>query len=127
MSRPKSAKLLKLEGTYRKDRHSSRRESIVDEVILPDMPDFLEGEAKAEWDRCINLMADEGILHRLNRSLLVQYCVMWADLSLDTEKGAAFHTSFRMVANDLGFTPSGMLKFPKKPDDKKEENFTSGL
>jgi P27 family predicted phage terminase small subunit len=44
----------------------------------PEMPDFLEGEAKAEWERIVPELLELGLLARVDRAQLALYCMAWA-------------------------------------------------
>lgn len=44
----------------------------------PDVPDFLDGEARAEWNRTLAEHEGTGLLTRADRALLAAYCVMWS-------------------------------------------------
>ena len=45
----------------------------------PAMPRDLAGEARAEWKRTVALLEEMGVLHSVDRSLLVRYCHGWAE------------------------------------------------
>lgn len=45
---------------------------------LPDCPDFLDDEAKAEWFRVASILNQMGLLTRADRSALAAYCVAYS-------------------------------------------------
>lgn len=46
----------------------------------PDMPDDLEPEAQAEWQRVLPPLERMGHLAKIDRAVLVDYCLCWARL-----------------------------------------------
>lgn len=46
--------------------------------LEPDMPDWLDDEAQAEWHRVVAEMADLGWLARADRVQLTNHCVAWS-------------------------------------------------
>jgi len=44
---------------------------------IPTAPTELEGEAKAEWERIVPLLAEAGLLTRVDRGGLVMACQAW--------------------------------------------------
>jgi P27 family predicted phage terminase small subunit len=67
---------LKLRGTFRTDRRSVAEPEPT--VIIPDMPKFLKGEARREWNRITVLLAARHCLTEWDRSMLAAYCNEWA-------------------------------------------------
>ena len=49
------------------------------EVAAPSMPDDLDGEAAAEWERVVPEIEAMGLLATLDRGALIRYCRGWAD------------------------------------------------
>ena len=45
---------------------------------MPDCPDWLDAEAKAEWARITHLLQNMGILSQADRSALAAYCTAWS-------------------------------------------------
>jgi P27 family predicted phage terminase small subunit len=45
----------------------------------PAMPRDLSGEAREEWKRTVAVLEEMGVLHRVDRSLLLRYCRAWAE------------------------------------------------
>jgi len=46
---------------------------------IPEMPESLTGEAKAEWERITSVLGPLGILAPIDRGLLIGCCEFWAD------------------------------------------------
>lgn len=74
---PLPTKLKVLRGTFRASRGVTG-EAMPDEGE-PDMPPHLSAEAKAEWQRVCPILAALGLLNRLDRGVLAQYCEAWSD------------------------------------------------
>jgi phage terminase small subunit len=131
-ARRKPLKILDLSKSCRPSRHADRVPDLEpDQVKAPTPPDFIKGEALAEWDRVSELMAKEGTICELHRAALTQYCLMWGALaenchSNDSEPlSAAFHTAFRWASTELGITPASRSKVPTmKP--KQKSGFSHG-
>src|SRR5687768_3708732 len=45
---------------------------------VPDCPDWLDDEAKAEWARVIPELREMGLLSRADRPALAAYCTAWS-------------------------------------------------
>ena len=48
------------------------------EVAAPEMPDDLDGEAAAEWERIVPEIEAMGLIATLDRGVLIRYCRGWA-------------------------------------------------
>ena len=64
--------------------HARRRNKRKDtgkrvEVTAPRMPDNLDGEAAAEWERIVPEIEAMGLLAAVDRGVLVRYCRGWSD------------------------------------------------
>jgi len=66
---------LKLHGTYRDDRRYDDEPAPV--VKVPQMPNFLKGMARKEWQRVAPLLAAKKCLTEWDRSMLAAYCFEW--------------------------------------------------
>lgn len=58
--------------------------SLLDDVVrpdveIPDCPDHLEGEARAEWDRITPLLMNLGLISNIDRAALAGYCDTWGE------------------------------------------------
>lgn len=47
-------------------------------VAAPDMPDDMDGEAAAEWERVVPDIEAMGLIATLDRGILIRYCRAWA-------------------------------------------------
>lgn len=75
--RPRKPTHLKLlEGTFRPDRAPENEP--MPEAVAPDCPTWLHREAKREWKRIAPLLAELGLLTRIDRSALAAYCQLFA-------------------------------------------------
>ena len=105
----------------------------------PEMPDWLEGEAAAEWERVVPQLEALGLLAQIHRAVLVTYCTAWADyveLYQDvTETGWTVPTAdggrkrnpnaaslrdayerLRSAASEFGMTPSALVRLATPGD-----------
>jgi P27 family predicted phage terminase small subunit len=46
-------------------------------VVIPEPPELLKGEALEEWQRITLLLADVGLIARLDRTVIAGYCKAW--------------------------------------------------
>lgn len=72
--KPKPTALLKLQGTYREDRHGKRSEPQLPSII-PDAPAFLKGLALDEWHKITALLAEANCITQLDHAMLTAYCL----------------------------------------------------
>lgn len=80
---------------------------------VPEKPPWLQGEASAEWDRVIPILDAMGVLSRLDRSAVSDYCTVWGrlvwceqriqstDLLLKGQKGELVRNPLLSEANQL--------------------------
>ena len=80
------AAVLKLHGTYRKDRHSG----VELPPDAPSCPEWLDDEAKAEWDRVIGVLVERIGLASVDRAVLSAYCQSWS----------AYHSAVKWIAEN---------------------------
>ena len=73
--KPTSLKLI--QGTFRKDRVSVNEPR--PKTAIPPVPEHLSDEAKAEYARVSQDLAQLGLLSRIDRAALAAYCECWAD------------------------------------------------
>lgn len=74
--KPKTPEQRELHGS--KSRPSHEKDPPEYKPGLPDCPDFLDEEAKAEWERLAERLYDAGTLTHEARSTMVGYCVAWS-------------------------------------------------
>lgn len=76
--RPRKPTNIKLvEGNFRKDRAFENEPK--PEIEIPQVPPELSDEAKVEWGRVSQELAQLGLLSRIDRAALAAYCENWAD------------------------------------------------
>jgi len=113
--------LLKLEGTFRKDRHGDDGESLddVDLGELPPAPDFLGDIAREEWYRVTGLLEKANLLKGTDYGIMVSYCRLFELIaSGEADNKVTIYSQFRVIANDIGLTPvarSKVIVGDKKP------------
>ena len=73
--KPKPTTIKDLEGNPGKRAINDREP--VPPVGLPDCPDFLTDEARAEWFRVASVLKEMGLLTRADRSALAAYCTAY--------------------------------------------------
>ena len=115
--------VLQLAGTYRPDRHGDPDTKPEWSEEAPEMPDYLDDLARAEWER---VMRDTpaGVLTKTDGIVLAQFCLMVSKMiqsctDPDVVFCAADHTQLRLIQQELGFTPSSRGKIGGAP--KKQE------
>jgi P27 family predicted phage terminase small subunit len=53
---------------------------------VPDRPEWLKGEASEEWGRVVPILDSMGVLSRLDRAVIADYCRVWGMLvKVETE------------------------------------------
>ena len=108
---------------------------------IPDLPDWLDEEAVAEWERIVPELSRLGVLAKVDRAALSTYCAAWSkfvkaerllqedDLVAERRagNGPAKHpgwqvwreaaTTVQALAKELFITPSSRLRSVKPEDD----------
>ena len=116
--------VLKLSGSYRKDRHGEVGDKLNVTPDMPDKPGFLSDVAGAEWDRVTAVLEKKGLLTELDRTILAQYCALYGKFAADPEGfQATDHTQLRMQEQELGFTPSARGKIVVSKDKNNTQGF----
>lgn len=112
--------------------------------IPPDPPEWLTGEARAEWDRVVPGLTRLDLLKPEDRSVLVTYCETWArfveatrvvqrdGLFIEAKQGTLAHPAvgiaraagreLRALAAHYGLTPSTEQALARGADDGDEED-----
>lgn len=114
---PKPTNVLKLAGTFRKDRRNN--DEPMPEVVIPDAPKFLKKEALREWNRIAPLLAKRKCLTEWDRSLLACYCQEWGkyvmiNKTFNTDVGVVnmlresttLLKNIKTIAIEFGMSPS---------------------
>lgn len=78
MANPTPTNVLKVRGTFRKDRQGGRS-NVNAKSAKPTKPRAITGEAAKEWDRITTELAALSIVAKVDRALLSIYCRAWAD------------------------------------------------
>lgn len=47
-------------------------------AVIPDPPEMMKGAALDEWKRVTPLLADVGLIAKLDRAIITAYCMAWA-------------------------------------------------
>ena len=47
-------------------------------AVIPDPPELMKGAALDEWKRVTPLLADVGLIAKLDRAIIAAYCMAWA-------------------------------------------------
>ena len=125
----KPNKLHEISGTYRKDRHGEKGKSLDDRDLgdLPGPPEYLNGIARGEWHRVVELLGPHGLLKGTDYGVLIAYCQLFSALAASdvTDIKASLYTQFRGYCNDLGLTPVSRSKINlgvKSSDDDNPYN-----
>lgn len=75
--RAKSPEMLKLNGTYREDRHGDRADLQVGGE--PKRPTHLKGEARKLWNTVVPVLVEQGYASELDSQSLTAMCEWWAE------------------------------------------------
>jgi P27 family predicted phage terminase small subunit len=101
--RPKSAVIKKLEGC--RGHHGPLPEQIKIDPRIPEIPEFLDDYARAEWNFVAPGLCAMGILAEIDKGLLTAYCQAWSVAKRATkEMGTEFTqigSTGTVVANPL--------------------------
>lgn len=107
----------------------------------PTPPDILNGVALNEWNRVTPELERLGLLTIFDRSILAQYCLLWQQLhesvspvNQDDEEppaplSAAWHTQFKQIQQELGFTIASRagLRMPNVEKEKPESKLSGSM
>ena len=118
----KPTKLLEIQGTRRNDRHGKRSDATLQNEV-PEPPNWLGAEARAEWDRLTGHSQYRRALTLIDRGMLAVYCDLWGRYveGVGAEKRLTPTETMVLVnlAAKLGLNPSDRAKIsmpaPEKP------------
>jgi len=126
MTARKSDNVHLLNGTHRPSRHGDPDSKPKVEIKIPSPPEWLEGNALAEWKRICKVLKNSGLLSQAESAVLSQYCLLYGQLQdsvvyADDESkrfNAAQHTQLRLCCVELGLTPKArsQITVGKKKD-----------
>lgn len=69
------APILKMRGTFRRDRHS---DDVQIELGTPDCPtDLLSSESQGVWNQVVPMLEIMGVLAKIDGNALARYCELW--------------------------------------------------
>lgn len=130
MSKKKPLHLHKLDGTFQKCRHGGDAPDFNPDT--PEPPDILNGVALNEWNRVVPELERLGLLTIFDRAILAQYCILWKQLhdsSPDEPLSAAWHTQFKQIQQELGFTIASRagLRMPKAEREKPKSKLDGAM
>ena len=74
----KPISLKRLEGNPGKHRLPTEAEEVIIAPGAPELPNWLDAEAKAEWRRVVPELTAVGLLGKVDRAALAGYCQSWA-------------------------------------------------
>lgn len=129
--RPKKPLVLhKLHGTARKARMEKRAGEMQLESALPDPPEWLLPEARAEWERLLANSQYRLALATVDRAMMAAYCQLWARFVMaqqgtaeEAEKfGGRQLMSLVQIAGKLGLNPQDRTKIKTPAAPEKGEN-----
>lgn len=140
--KPKPSSQLKLNGTFRPDRHNA--DEPTPDVVVPKMPTFLKGEARKEWKRITPLLAAKKCITEWDMTLITAYCFEWGvyvmlckklkteeDYIVTTINGNEIQSpllnarnramkNFKEIATEFGLTPSSRTRLGVGGETKKD-------
>ena len=147
--KPKPTSRLKLHGTFRTDRRY--KSEPVPDVVIPQRPRFLKGEAKKEWNRLASKLAKQRCLTDWDRAVFATYCQHWAEfvditrkLSKEKEerytvktvgnndvlnpllsaRNRAFQNMLK-AAVEFGLSPSSRTRIATNPEQERRDPFAA--
>jgi len=133
MSRPrKPVELLKLDGTYRADRHSDRSDNIAHG--RPEPPEWLDDDALFAWE-IITANFHPSVLKATDTLTLAAACKWWSrwrrfDRQLDVPEVDPYKISVMAATawkacekclSKLGLNPTDRAKLRAEPDEQTED------
>lgn len=126
--RPKKPVLLhKLHGTDRKDRMEKRVGELSLDSALPEPPEWLIPEARAEWERLVADSKYRACLATVDRAMMASYCQLWARfVESETTEGKEFSgtrlSALVQIAGKLGLNPQDRTKIKTPTPPEKANN-----
>ncbi|MEM9388350.1 MAG: phage terminase small subunit P27 family [Pseudomonadota bacterium] len=150
--KPLPANIHRIKGTKPRTRDQQETETDLVPVEIPDPPAFLEGYALEEWHEITPELHALGLISRIDRAALAQYCEAWGHYrtaaeelrrrvqevgfsayTQETKQGTQrpsvevdlvrkFWDDARKMLAEFGFTPSARVRV--KPNPKETEDDT---
>lgn len=143
--KPKPTVVRSLEGNPGRRPLNDREPRVPDGV--PDCPEYLDGEAKAEWFRTASVLREMGLLTKADRTALAAYCVAysrWVEAEAQVrkygtivkspDKGFPMKSPYLTVADqaletmrklmvEFGLTPSSRSRIRVPADSEAADEF----
>jgi phage terminase small subunit len=79
---------------------------------VPECPDFLDAEDRAEWFRMAKVLQDMGLLTRADRAALAAYCVVYSRWVTAERQAAVGRSSSRRSELPMNPLPDGRRSGP---------------
>src|SRR6266487_2772941 len=83
-----------LEGRTGSRYHEPKGQRPQPRPVTPEMPEWLDGEAKACWERVVPELERLNLLTIADREILVGYCVTWAEIVAWSQSGPELRAKF---------------------------------
>jgi P27 family predicted phage terminase small subunit len=137
---PTPTPLLKLAGSRKVENRTAEPQSAVE---LPDPPDWLSREAKAEWRRVGPQLVQRRTISRADRAMLAAYCQAWGEFAKSAkdvdalDEGGEKHTGHMIdhprvvlgraverlikLADRFGFSPAAKARVRGEVEENKDE------
>ncbi len=140
--KPKPTESKKLEGNPGKRKLNDKEPK--PDVVIPECPPHLEGEARKEYKRITEELLKLKIITKIDRATLVSYCQAWADLLhatkmvkkegevLYSDKGNAYLNPWKGIqtssmdriarlSSEFGMTPSSRSRLKVETPTEEDE------
>lgn len=130
--------ILKMRGSWRANERAGEPEA----SGVPECPDWLDEEERAEWDKLCPLLQEMGVLAEADTNSLATYCVMMVQFKLTrkmlkltgytapTQRGETINPivnvqhkaleKLNKLAADFGLSPSARAGLNITPEKKKQ-------
>jgi phage terminase small subunit len=110
--RPKPTQLKVLQGTFQKCRGNPKEPQ--PELGIPQAPEYLQGEARAEWDRVTVHLGNTRVLALQDRTLLAAFCATHGRfvemLQAGQDISPGFLAQYRLLGEAFGLSPAARAK-----------------
>ena len=108
--------VLRLKGTYRKDRHGDPKNKVeFNEVVDMIPPGKLSAEAKRRWSQLLKQCEGSGLITEVDYIMLAALCQQWSRFLDDPDAfTAAQLAQLKSYCHSFGFSPveRGKLQIP---------------
>lgn len=121
--KPTPKPLKKLRGNPRKERLNGASDPVF-ETAIPDAPDYLETEARAEWDRITTELAAKQLITHVDRAILAAYCQTYGDIESLSQQAK---TAARFLETPTGYKYENPLHIRIAKLRKELQGYTAEL